>query len=129
MIAIISSSRMCKISNPKHQITNKAQIPISNYENIQVCYFEFWLLRFVWNLGFVIWDFHSAAHAELGRRVKHNTAKNITPNPSFAGQRLFGWEYKGRVDFYCILWKYHEASGDVDQGSAGNDRRIPGHRC
>ncbi len=35
----------CKISNLKHQITNKSQIPIFNDQNTKpVCNFEFWSL-------------------------------------------------------------------------------------
>ena len=49
-----------KISNSKHQITNKSQIPIFNDQNTkQVSNFEFWSLLFVWYLIFVIWNFYS----------------------------------------------------------------------
>jgi hypothetical protein len=45
-----------EITNPKHQITNKSQIPNSNDPNLSgranVWIFEFW------SLGFVIWNFH-----------------------------------------------------------------------
>jgi len=48
----------CKISNSKHQITNKSQIPIFNDQNKkQVWNFEFWSLLFVCYLRFVIWNF------------------------------------------------------------------------
>ena len=57
-----------QITNTKHQITNKFQIPISNNRNSvkghvgptkQVWNLEFWSLLFVCYLGFGIWCFHS----------------------------------------------------------------------
>ncbi len=61
--AIHGHHGIIEITNFKHQITNKFQIPNSNDPNLSgrdiVWIFDFWSLGFVWDLGFVIWNFHS----------------------------------------------------------------------
>jgi hypothetical protein len=56
-------SFVSKITNTKHQITNKSKIPIFNDPNLPeqdiVWIFVFWSLEFVWYLWFDICNFNS----------------------------------------------------------------------
>jgi hypothetical protein len=62
-----------KITNYKRQISNKSQIAIFNDQNsLELRYgvvwiFEFWLLGFVWNLQFDIWDFDKSMNCQQSK--------------------------------------------------------------
>jgi len=66
----------CKISNSKHQITNKSQIPILNDQNRFGPPEADWSLLFVWYLLFVIWNF--CHFSRLPREGKTSNAPSLT---------------------------------------------------
>jgi hypothetical protein len=64
-------SFVSKITNSKHQMTNKSQIPRFNDQNLPrrdiVWIFEFRSLEIVCYLGFVIWDFNKTMNFQQSK--------------------------------------------------------------
>jgi len=70
-------SFVSKITNSKHQITNKSQILIFNDQNLLgrdiVWIFEFWSLEFVCYLEFDIWDFNMSMNFKQSKSYLETT--------------------------------------------------------
>jgi hypothetical protein len=81
-------SFVSKITNSKHQITNKSQIPIFNDQNLPgreivfVLDFEFRSLFFVCFLGFVIWNFNKSMNFQQ-RKSPLGITKAWSSGPGF----------------------------------------------